>query len=436
MSSDARAFLDQKNLESLSNYIDMLLDAICIVDKKGHFLFLSAGAERIFGYSREELLGKQMLDMVHPEDREATLRVVDDIMNGQDKVDFENRYIRKDGRTVYLLWSAKWSTDEEFRIAVARDISRSKRAEALQAATYAISEAAHHEDSLPALYKRIHAVMQKLLPIKDFVIAQYEQESNDLIFVYTTVNTDIERLSAHLSVDLNTWLNSKKVCYDSETGWTKVPLCSEEQVIGSLIIRMGEQQINNDESQNLLEYISTQVAAAITRKQLHDRLRFLAMYDSLTGLANRELFHDRLHLAISRAVRQGAELALLYLDLDNFKQANDKFGHDVGDAVLQQIAKRIEACLRNSDTVARLGGDEFVVLLDSINEQDDVRHIAEKIRQAIEQVIIVNSCEIQLSASIGIARLPIHGDVEKTLLHHADQAMYKAKRLGGNQFIL
>lgn len=436
MSSDPNHLLDQKKLESLSHYIDMLLDAICIVDKEGHFLFLSAGAERIFGYTREELLGKQMLDMVHPDDREATLNVVDDIMKGQEKTDFENRYIRKDGQVVYLLWSAKWASNEEFRIAVARDISRSKRSEAIQAAVYAISEAAHHEESLSALYKRIHQIMQTLLPMSDFVIALYEQETQNLTFAYSSINADIELLHEQLSQNLRASTDSKKMCFDTETGWIKVPLCSEEKVIGSLIIRMVTQQFNNEDSQNLLEYISTQVAAAITRKQLHDRLRFLAMYDHLTGLANRELFHDRIQLAIARALRQQTQLALFYLDLDNFKQANDSFGHGVGDTILQQAAERIQSCVRSSDTVARFGGDEFVVLLETISHQQDVKFIAEKIRQTMENVFIVGPCEIHLSTSIGIALLPAHGDVEKTLLQHADQAMYEAKRLGGNRYII
>ncbi|SFK43378.1 GGDEF domain-containing protein [Methylophaga sulfidovorans] len=436
MSSDLNDLLDQKKLESLSHYIDMLLDAICIVDKDGHFLFLSAGAERIFGYTREELLGKQMLDMVHPDDREATLHVVDDIMKGQETTDFENRYIRKDGQVVYLLWSAKWASNEEFRIAVARDISRSKRSEAIQSATYAISEAAHHEESLSALYKRIHQIMQTLLPISDFVIALYDEPTQNLTFAYSSIYVDQESLHAHLSENLTSWIDSKKVCFDIENGWIKVPLCSAEKVIGSLIVKVGAEHINNEDSQNLLEYISTQIAAAITRKQLHDRLRFLAMYDHLTGLANRELFHDRIQHAISRALRQQTELALFYLDLDDFKQANDNFGHDVGDALLQQAAERIQSCVRSTDTVARFGGDEFVVLLETINHQQDAKNIADKIRQAMAKVFVVGNCEIYLSTSIGIALLPAHGNIEKILLQHADKAMYEAKRLGGNQYII
>lgn len=436
MSSDPNYLLDQKKLESLSHYIDMLLDAICIVDKEGHFLFLSAGAERIFGYSREELLGKQMLEMVHPDDREATLNAVDDIMNGLEKTDFENRYIRKDGQIVYLLWSAKWASNEAFRIAVARDISRHKRAEAIQSAMYAISEAAHHEESLSSLYKRIHQIMETLLPISDFVIALYDQQTQLLTFAYTSSDIDGELLHAHLSQNLTSWIDSRKVCFDTDNGWIKVPLCTAERVIGSLIARVEAQHINTEDSQHLLEYISTQVAAAITRKQLHDRLRFLAMYDHLTGLANRELFHDRMQLAIARALRQKTELALFYLDLDNFKQANDTFGHDVGDALLQQAADRIQSCVRSSDTVARFGGDEFVVLLETISHQQDAKSIAEKIRQTMAKVFIVGGCEIHLSSSIGIALLPVHGDVEKTLLQHADHAMYEAKRLGGNQYII
>lgn len=115
------------SLASLSDYIDQLLEAICVVDGKGNFVYLSAGCERIFGYSCDEMIGRPMIELVHPDDRERTLLAASEVMAGDHKIDFENRYIRKDGQIAYIQWSARWSEDKNVRVAVARDITKHKQ---------------------------------------------------------------------------------------------------------------------------------------------------------------------------------------------------------------------------------------------------------------------------------------------------------------------
>jgi diguanylate cyclase (GGDEF)-like protein/PAS domain S-box-containing protein len=115
------------SLASLSDYIDQLLEAICVVDANGCFLYLSSGCERIFGYKSTEMVGRPMIELVHPEDRERTLLAASEIMAGDQKIDFENRYIRKDGQIAYIQWSARWSEDQKVRVAVARDITKHKQ---------------------------------------------------------------------------------------------------------------------------------------------------------------------------------------------------------------------------------------------------------------------------------------------------------------------
>lgn len=135
-----------------ASLVDLLLDAICVVDRDGQFVFVSAACQSIFGYSAEEMIGRRVMDMVHPDDRARTLEAAREIMAGAHQPSFENRYLRKDGSIVHILWSARWSENEQVRIAVAHDISERKRSEALQHALYAISEAAHLADDLPALF--------------------------------------------------------------------------------------------------------------------------------------------------------------------------------------------------------------------------------------------------------------------------------------------
>ncbi|WP_127024854.1 diguanylate cyclase domain-containing protein [Rheinheimera mangrovi] len=119
--------MPSSTLASLSDYIDQLLEAICVVDANGCFLYLSSGCERIFGYKSTEMVGRPMIELVHPEDRDRTLLAASEIMAGDQKIDFENRYIRKDGQIAYIQWSARWSEDQNVRVAVARDITKHKQ---------------------------------------------------------------------------------------------------------------------------------------------------------------------------------------------------------------------------------------------------------------------------------------------------------------------
>lgn len=156
-------------------------------------------------------------------------------------------------------------------------------------------------------------------------------------------------------------------------------------------------------------------------------LREEATHDPLTGLANRRLFYDRLQQAIRHANRYGRKLGILYVDLDHFKEINDRHGHHVGDAVLTEVAKRLTACIRDSDTVARLGGDEFVVLLEGVQGREDHLAVAYKIGQTLNAGTSFFGLDVDIAASIGQAIYPDDGDDEDALMRAADAAMYRVK---------
>jgi diguanylate cyclase (GGDEF)-like protein/PAS domain S-box-containing protein len=169
------------------------------------------------------------------------------------------------------------------------------------------------------------------------------------------------------------------------------------------------------------------------RKRLEDEVLHLAFYDSLTKLANRRLLNDRLTQAIVRARREQSRFALLFIDLDKLKPINDAYGHGVGDWLLQSFARRLESCLRASDTAARFGGDEFVVLMPDLQTSADALGVAEKIRAVLEQPLMdANGVAFSVSSSIGVALYPDHGETEQDLLRLGDGAMYQAKKAGGN----
>lgn len=156
-------------------------------------------------------------------------------------------------------------------------------------------------------------------------------------------------------------------------------------------------------------------------------LREEATHDPLTGLANRRLFYDRLQQAIRHAHRFGGKVGILYVDMDRFKEINDRHGHHVGDAVLTEVARRLTACIRDSDSAARLGGDEFVVLLDGIQGREDCLAAAHKIEQALNTDSSFFGFDVDIAASIGLALYPDDGDDEDALIRAADAAMYQVK---------
>jgi diguanylate cyclase len=180
------------------------------------------------------------------------------------------------------------------------------------------------------------------------------------------------------------------------------------------------------------------------RRQAEQRMQRLANFDPLTGLPNRTLFRDRLRQAIERAGRSGRRMALMFLDLDRFKNVNDSLGHDAGDRLLQHVAAALGAALRGSDsvarpgaeqaiTVARLGGDEFTIVAEDLHNADDALRIAERVQRALQTPVQVGKHEIVISTSIGITVYPDDASPPDDLLRHADQAMYRAKELGRDQ---
>ncbi|POA28567.1 MULTISPECIES: GGDEF domain-containing protein [unclassified Pseudomonas] len=442
--------MSTSNSAPLASYIDLLLDVVCAVDSQGRFVFVSAASERVFGYTPDELIGQPMIEMVHPADRQRTLDAAREIMRGQPNPNFENRYLRKDGQVVHLLWSARWSEVDQLRIAVARDITERKQAESRQAALYAISEAAHAAEDLLALFKLVHQLIGEWLPALNFSVALYDEHCEQLSFPYHVDEHESDPLcsvTGRLCTEVIETGQPVLVTPDQpfsmpglfEVGngqdspcWLGVPLNSQKGTIGALIVKSvpgGERYTERDKE--LLQYVCAQLAAAIERKQLHCRLQFMAQHDQLTRLPNRELLRERLTAALGKARRNSGRMALLYVDLDHFKQVNDTYGHGVGDMLLQAVANRLQGCVRESDTVARIGGDEFVVLLDSIQAAEDAARVAIKIRQVLGQPMRLDSHTLNILPSIGIALYPEHGSEEKQLFKHADEAMYAVKRLSG-----
>src|SRR3712207_3616572 len=179
-----------------------------------------------------------------------------------------------------------------------------------------------------------------------------------------------------------------------------------------------------------VEAIEGVVHDVTERKRMEEKLAHRALHDPLTGLPNRDLLLDRLGQALTRAARSGRRVALLFMDLDNFKYVNDSLGHDAGDGLLMEVSERLRAGLRPEDTVARLGGDEFVVLLEGLKDETEAEEAAARLTEAINRPFCIEGQEVFATFSIGIALNTPDGVLNDDLLRKADTAMYKAKNDG------
>jgi diguanylate cyclase (GGDEF)-like protein/PAS domain S-box-containing protein len=436
----------RNRIASIADVTELLHDAVWLIDAEGEIVFVSSAAERIFGYKPEEIIGTKLLNLVIPEDRERTQATAQQIMGGTPMTGFENRYTHKDGHIVHIMWSARWSEADQLRVGVARDITARKQLEAMHAALYHISEATQTTEDLPALFLRIHQIIASMLPTPGFAVVLLDEESKELCFSYDVddrgpaqhhavalelcqevlIRREILILEEGMATVTSLGFEATDAIQDY---WLGAPLSTPQGDIGVLLLHGTPFTTGYIRQQReLLLFVSTQIATAIQRKRLHTRLQFMALHDELTGLPNRRLFYDQLAMALARCQRQQSRLSLLFIDLNRFKQVNDWYGHEVGDLLLKEFARRMSKCVRQVDTVARIGGDEFAIMLDVAVEEDTIL-VKDKIHKALLPAFELNDdCRLQISASIGAAHYPEHGSNSKQLLRHADQMMYALKK--------
>ena len=426
------------NKDLLPPFVDLLLDAVFLVGLDGRVVYVSAACERIFGYTPQEFTGQRLIDHVAPQDHARTLEEAGKVVAGCARIGFENRYVHKDGHLVAIMWSARWSDAAQMRIGVARDISERKHAEQMQAATYAISEATHDATDLAQLFEEIHRIIATLVPLTGFAVVTSDTRTGQPAFAcraglhaHAEAAWDADALR-HCATVIRTG-EVMALPEDEPSGaplWLAMPLVAQKEAIGVLLLRQPAGIVRTDEDRELLHFAAAQAATAIRRRNLNDELFRLARYDQLTGLANRRLFEDRMETVLARCRRKQCRAAVLFIDLDGFKQVNDTLGHAAGDLLLQHVAQQLKRSVREVDTVARLGGDEFVILLEEVSQEQQAMVVAESVRSALHQPAYVNGQLLQTRASIGLAFYPDHGLEAGHILRHADQAMYLEKKTG------
>jgi diguanylate cyclase (GGDEF)-like protein len=214
-----------------------------------------------------------------------------------------------------------------------------------------------------------------------------------------------------------------------------LPLVAKGRALGAIEVTSHQPRFFDDRRVRLAQTLAAEAGMALENARLYEELRHQAFHDSLTGLANRALFRDRVEHAVAR--RPGLEpglVAVLFLDLDDFKTINESLGHVGGDQLLAAVGDRIRACLRSSDTAARLGGDEFAILLEDLRDESEATHVAQRVIDALRPPIRIGGTAAVIATSIGIAASPPGQDGATELLRNADFAMYQAKRRGKGRY--
>ncbi len=408
--------------QKFRTFFELASVGVAQVDTRtGRFLQLNRRFCEITGYSEAEMQQRTFRDITHPDDLEIDRQLRLDLVAGNlREFTIEKRYIHKDGQVVWVILSvsALWHEGEEAStsLAVIRDISIRKKIE---------------EDLVFA-----GKVFEN--SIEGIVVT----DCQGTILQVNQAFTAITGYSADEAVGQNPRiLRSNRHADDFyKEMWCK--LVDEGQWAGEIWNRRKNSEIYPEwltinAVRNSLGKITNYVSifhdiSELIRQQ--EALEHQAQHDALTGLPNRVLLNDRLQEALKRMDRNHKRLALLFLDVDNFKHINDGYGHTIGDILLVELAKRLKQQLRDGDTLARQGGDEFLVLLAEIDQVNDVSVIARRLLDSLNQPFVIDAVEYHLATSVGITVAPDDGNTSEVLIKNADMAMYRAKNLGRNNF--
>lgn len=477
----------RRSEEGFRAIYEMCPDGINLVDPETRvFVDCNEAFCRMNGYSREEIVGKtqnETINLSH-EMRKAVERrdapLWEDILagtflsayntpeNGEEYLSFqgEDYHQRKDGTVFPIAYTlAKVVIDgRELDMGIDRDISILRLAQHLQRDTNNILEMIVQGESLPTILAAITVLVERQNTVLRTAVLTL-QSNRAYCLAAPGLPEEIQQVLGTLRLDQSEYASASLLdvaasnpvvledltrTQDDSTVWQKhneiaishgfkacwlTPIASSSGgVLGFFATYSPKTGAPSPRDAALLQRVSRLAAVAIDHSTISQQLEHRAHHDALTGLPNRVLFGDRLEQALSSAKRRNEQVALMFLDLDGFKQVNDTLGHHFGDVLLQQVAVRLTNAVRVTDTVSRMGGDEFTVILTGLNDTLHTDQIATKILETIEAPFEVHGHQLFVTASIGIALFRRDGEDSTTLQSHADAAMYRAKAAGKNTY--
>jgi diguanylate cyclase (GGDEF)-like protein/PAS domain S-box-containing protein len=392
-------------------------------DAKGNVIFVSPQVETLLGYSADEFRQKGdslWFNSIHVDDKERVGQAFELLVKKGEPYDIECRAQKKNGE-----WF--WAHDR----AVATRDSNGLRVATGLISDISVRKAGEESD------RRYRSLFENMLEGFAHCEMVFDDRGRPIDFVYLAVNSTFEKLTGLRNVVGRKFTEIIPEGKDSHlelferygrVALTGMPERFEIEVKG---LGMWFSISAYGAGKGCFVAVFDNITE---RKLAEERVQFLAFYDALTGLPNRTLLQDRLTTALASARRQKDKVALLFLDLDRFKDINDSLGHSVGDLLLKEVAERLKTWGREQDTVARLAGDEFLITLTQVKDVPDVAVAAERLMEAMIAGFFVQGHSLNVSCSIGISIFPGHGADGETLIRNADAAMYRAKTDGRNNF--
>ncbi|HEU0153827.1 MAG TPA: EAL domain-containing protein [Arenimonas sp.] len=399
--------------EEMDYFFASDLDLYCIADARGEFVRVNPAWEQLLGYPSGRLAGRRLLDFVHPDDRDATLAALGALQAGQDRVEFANRYLSRDGTYRDIEWGARRRGEQAYLSA--RDVTERLRQES---AIRRLSSAVSQSPSAIVITDtkgRIEYVNPAFTAISGYEAAEVLGKNPRFLKSGRTPAATYHALWAHLARGepwQGEFINRRKDGVDYHEAAHIFPI---RDVRGEVVGFMSHK-----------EDVTARRAAA-------ERIQQLSNFDQLTGLPNRSHFEQRFHEVLGAAGKSGGSAALLWLDLDNFKSVNDTLGHDVGDLLLREMANRLRTHLGDQDLASRQSGDDFTILLPGAG-QDQAAALARQLLQDLQLPISLGREELIISGSIGIAMFPGDGGNVAALGACAEAAMYRMKQEGRNGY--
>jgi diguanylate cyclase (GGDEF)-like protein/PAS domain S-box-containing protein len=432
-------------------------DGIMILSNDARCTYASPSYERMTGHSSAELLGRFMRDFGHPDDlpavSEAWVRMLE---HPDETARVEARVRHGDGRWQWQAMSISNRLDDPSiagMIVNIRDVTERKALDDLLAEESRILEMIAWGEPIEGVLDRAASIAAEHTGARYCLIRLFD---GDTLRLAAAPGLPAAAFEAVAVIPLDATVPSAQAAMGREevfvsehaadpasasivglasslgvvTSWSlPIDLPNRNAVAGTLTLLFDSATIDRDAQRPLVERMISLAAVAIEQAQAREELEHRAFHDELTGLPNRALLNDRLTHALQRSPRRDAAVAVVFFDLDRFKLVNDTLGHDAGDRLLVQVAKRLRAKLRASDTVGRLGGDEFVVLVDDVHAESDAHAAVQRVVDILEQPFEVDGETIFVSASVGVA---LARDVAHAadVLREADDAMYRAKQRG------
>jgi diguanylate cyclase (GGDEF)-like protein/PAS domain S-box-containing protein len=409
---------------------DHISDTVIISDLDTTRRYVSSASKELLGYSAEELVGTKPVDNVHPDSAADLKGLFDDVQQGtSERAVSRWRYRRKDGSWVWVEAARRLIRDEATNeltgfIASLRDISDRK----------ALEDRLHEKTAL--LDRTLENMDQGLMMIDGTgTVRIYNQRlltlldlPNELMGSQPKYRDIVQYLTEHGEFAGSTAVCEQKICSDCDQQGCEGPITEPSNIYererpNGAILEIRDIRLDDGGAVR----IYTDITA---RKHAERHVEYLSQHDTLTTLPNRRLFRARME----QITRRGGSYALLYLDLDRFKNVNDTFGHHAGDALLRIVSDRIGAALRANDVAARFGGDEFTVLLTDIAQPSDAGAMAQRLVEAMSDPFELDGVRLHIGVSIGIAIAPEDAASVERLIKYADFALYRAKAHGGSAF--